>query len=390
MPSLVLIGPAHPLRGGLATFDERLAREFIKQGWKVEIYTFSLQYPEFLFPGKTQYSDSQTPVDLDIKVCINSINPLNWMAIGNEIKNKKPDLVITRYWIPFMSPCLGTILRQIRRNHHTQTVCLVDNIIPHEKRMGDKFLTRYFVSVPDHFVCMSETVLDELKSFRSNPSVLLLDHPLYDVFGEAIPQNLARTKLNLPQDAKILMFFGFIRKYKGLDLLLEAMSLDTIKKESFILLIAGEFYEDSKPYLQIIQKHQLEHRISLHTYFIPDHQVKYFFCACDGVIQPYRSASQSGVTPLAYHFEKPSIVTRVGSLARLVPEGKAGIVCEPTAESIAIAIKKYLYSDWTTMQQYLHEEKSKLSWQHFVCQIENLTQIITDGKSYSPPHPTIS
>jgi len=375
MPSLILIGPAHPLRGGLATFDERLAREFNAEGWQVEIYTFSLQYPGLLFPGKTQFSDAPAPSDLSIKVCINSIDPLNWIQIGREIQRKKPDLVITRYWIPFMAPCLGTILRMIRRNQYSKLVCLVDNILPHEKRLGDRLLTKFFTKIPDVFICMSETVMDELKEFRPHANILLLDHPLYDVFGEAVSREKAREELNLPKEGIVLLFFGFIRKYKGLDLLLEALHSETLRHEKFHLLIAGEFYEDEKPYLEIIQKNQLESKVSVHSYFIPDHRVKYFFCACDGVVQPYRSASQSGVTPLAYYFEKPSIVTRVGSLARLVPDGKAGYVCEPDVPSLANSIRKFLLNDRTQFKEYIHQEKSKLSWKHFVRQIINNAQL---------------
>ena len=375
MPSLILIGPAHPLRGGLATFDERLAREFIAEGWQVEIYTFSLQYPGLLFPGKTQFSDAPAPSDLSIKVCINSIHPLNWIRIGREIQQKKPDLVITRYWIPFMAPCLGTILRIIKRNQYSKLVCLVDNILPHEKRLGDRLLTNYFTKIPDVFICMSETVMDELKEFRPHANTLLLDHPLYDVFGEAVSRENAREELNLPREEIVLLFFGFIRKYKGLDLLLEAFHSETLRHEKFHLLIAGEFYEDEKPYLEFIQKNQLESKVSVHSYFIPDQRVKYFFCACDGVVQPYRSASQSGVTPLAYYFEKPSIVTRVGSLARLVPDGKAGYVCEPDVPSLANSIRKFLLNDRTQFKEYIHQEKSKLSWKHFVRQIINNAQL---------------
>ena len=375
MPSLILIGPAHPLRGGVATFDERVAREFIAEGWQVEIYTFSLQYPGLLFPGKTQYSDAPAPSDLVIKVCINSIHPLNWIRIGREIQRKKPDLVITRYWIPFMAPCLGTILRMIKRNQYSKLVCLVDNILPHEKRFGDRLLTQFFTKIPDVFVCMSETVMEELKEFRPHANALLLDHPLYDVFGEAVSREKAREELHLPREGIVLLFFGFIRKYKGLDLLLEAMHSETLRHENFHLLIAGEFYEDEKPYLEFIQKNQLESRVSVHSYFIPDQRVKYFFCACDGVVQPYRSASQSGVTPLAYYFEKPSIVTRVGSLARLVPDGKAGYVCEPDVPSLANSIRKFLHNDRTQFKEYIHQEKSKLSWKHFVQQIINNAQL---------------
>lgn len=372
MPKIIIIGPAHPLRGGLATFDERLAREFQNISWEVEIYTFSLQYPNFLFPGKTQYCNTPKPNDLHIHVSINSINPFNWFRIGNEIKSKNADLVLTRYWIPFMAPCLGTLLRIIRGNHKSKLICLVDNVIPHEKRIGDQLLTRYFVSVPEWFVCMSESVETELKSFRPNVQSLLIDHPLYDVFGPIISKAEARKKLNIPVDEKVILFFGFIRKYKGLDLLLEAMSVHMSDLHNTSLLIAGEFYDPKSGYDELIDQFQLSNHIRMHSDFIPDEEVKYYFCACDLVVQPYRSASQSGVTPLAYYFEKPMIVTNVGALPRLVPEGKAGFVCEPNPESIGKSIQRFFTLDPTIFQAFLNIEKQKLSWSNFAGQIAGL------------------
>jgi glycosyltransferase involved in cell wall biosynthesis len=362
--NIILLGPAHPLRGGLASFNERLAREAQHQGHNVGIYTFSLQYPGFLFPGTTQYSSEPAPANLNIQVVINAVNPLNWIRIGNRLKKQKPDIIIVRYWLPFMGPCLGTILRIVKKNNHTKIVCIADNIIPHEKRAGDHAFTKYFIKPIDAFITMSEKVLADLRTFSTTKPATHIAHPLYDNFGEKISQSAARAHLKLPADQPIALFFGFIRKYKGLDMLLEAMQLLQKKTntQSIKLLIAGEFYEDRKPYDEQIKQLGIEKNLILHTEFIADSEVKYYLCAADVVIQPYRNATQSGVTPLSYHFEIPMIVTNVGGLPALVPDGKAGLVCEPNAAAIAEAIEKYFNMGSTTFIPGLQEEKKKYSW----------------------------
>ena len=224
MTKVIIIGPGHPLRGGLATFNQRLAKEFIDESHDCSLYSFSLQYPQFLFPGKTQYSDEPAPENLTIHAVINSINPFNWIKIGNRLKKEKADIIIVRFWLPFMGPALGTILRRVRKNKHTKIICIADNIIPHEKRIGDKLFTKYFLKSCDAFITMSEKVMSDLRLFQKEKPAILVSHPLYDNFGEIISKEEARRKLNLNQEEKIILFFGFIRKYKGLDLLYEAMA----------------------------------------------------------------------------------------------------------------------------------------------------------------------
>ena len=362
--NIIIIGPAHPLRGGLASYDERLAKEFQQQGNQVSIYTFSLQYPGFLFPGTTQYSSEPAPANLSIKVCINSVNPLNWLNVGNELKKLKPDLIVVRYWLPFMGPCLGTILRRAKKNHHTKVVCIADNIIPHEKRPGDIPFTKYFVKPVDAFITMSEKVLKDLPQFAAGKPARFVPHPLYDNFGERISKEAARKRLKIGEDEKVLLFFGFIRNYKGLDILLDAMKLLSVKPQTLNikLLIAGEFYEGSKAYDEQIKQLGIADSLILRTDFIPDSEVKYYLCAADVVVQPYRNATQSGVTPLAYHFEVPMIVTNVGGLPSLVPDGKVGLVAEPNAESIAAKIIEYFDKGADAFLPYLKEEKKKYSW----------------------------
>lgn len=369
--SVVIIGPAYPLRGGLATFNERLAKQFMQEGLNTSIYTFSLQYPGFLFPGTTQYSDASAPADLDIKIRINSMLPTNWVSVSMELKKRKPDLIVVRYWLPVMGPALGTILRIVKRNRHTKVVCIADNIIPHEKRFGDKPFTNYFIKPVDKFIVMSDRVMADLKKFDDAKPAVQVRHPLYDNFGENISKEAAREKLHIPAGEKVMLFFGFIRKYKGLDILFDAMKILQDKGSNIKLIVAGEFYEDKKPFEEQIENLRIANSLFLHTDFISDSEVKNFFCAADMVIQPYRNATQSGVTPLAYHFEVPMVVTNVGGLPDMVPDGKVGLVAEPNADSLAETIVRYFEKGESFFKPGLIEEKKKFSW-------EKLTAAITD------------
>lgn len=369
--NVIIIGPGHPLRGGLATFNQRLCKQFIDEGNECCIYSFSLQYPSFLFPGTTQYSTEPPPAGMEIYSIINSIHPMNWWQVGNALKRIRPDIIVVRYWLPFMGPALGTVLRRVKKNNHTRIVAITDNVIPHEKRPGDVAFTRYFLKSCDAFVTMSEKVLNDLRRFEATKPARQVMHPLYDNFGEPVSKTEARKKLGIDDNARIILFFGFIRKYKGLDLLLEAMPL---ADPSIRLLVAGEFYEDAKPYQEQIKKLNLQDKLILRTDFIPDSEVKYYLCAADAVIQPYRSATQSGVTPLAYHFEKPMIVTNVGSLPSLVPHEKVGLVCEPEPASLAAAINHYFELGEQHFIPHLRSEKEKYSWHNLVHAIEELAE----------------
>ena len=271
-----------------------------------------------------------------------------------------------------MAPALGTILRIIKKNKHTKIICVADNIIPHEKRKGDKPFTKYFLKGCDAFIIMSEKVLQDLRLFEKEKPAILIPHPLYDNFGDPIEKSEARKHLRLDRDEKIILFFGFIRKYKGLDLLLHVMKDERIKKENIKLLIAGEFYENEKHYLEFIRHNDLQNSVILKTNFIADSEVKYYLCAADCIVQPYRSATQSGVTPLAYHFERPMIVTNVGGLPSLVPHNKSGLVCEPNSTSIADAILQFYQLGESYFIPHLREEKKKYSWKNFVGAIVEL------------------
>jgi glycosyltransferase involved in cell wall biosynthesis len=370
--SIIIIGPGHPLRGGLATFNQRLCKQFLDERNECCIYSFSLQYPSFLFPGTTQYSTEPPPADMEIYSIINSVHPFNWYQVGNALRRIRPDIIVVRYWLPFMGPALGTILRRVKKNNHTRVIAITDNVIPHEKRPGDEAFTRYFLKTCDGFITMSEKVMNDLRKFETTKPAKQVLHPLYDNFGEPIPTAEARKHLGLDVNDRIILFFGFIRKYKGLDILLDAMKSVT----GIRLLVAGEFYEDAKPYQEQIKSLGIEDKLILRTDFIPDSEVKYYLCAADAVIQPYRNATQSGVTPLAYHFEKPMIVTNVGSLPTLVPHEQVGLVCEPEPASLAAAIHRYFELGEQHFMAHLRTEKEKYSWHNLVSAIEQLAQEI--------------
>lgn len=371
---IIIIGSAYPLRGGgIATFNERLAKEFIDKGFDTTIYTFSYQYPSFLFPGKTQYSSEPAPENIPIKIKINSINPFNWISVGNELKKIKPDIIVVRYWLPFMGPCFGTILRRVKKNNHTKIICIADNVIPHEKRPADTILTKYFIKPIDGFITMSQKVFDDLKRFAKDKPAQLVPHPLYDNFGEIVTKEEARKKLNINVKDKVILFFGFIRRYKGLDILLNAFKILTSNNSigHYKLLIAGEFYDDKKNYEELLNDPDIKDNLILCTHFISNSDVKYYLGSADCVVQPYRSATQSGVTPLAYHFEKPMIVTNVGGLPSLVPDKKAGLIAEPNAENIAAKIKEFFELGEEYFLPGLREEKKKYSWENMVKAILN-------------------
>lgn len=371
--SIVILAPAYPLRGGIASSSERLAYEFINQGHKVIIYTFSLQYPNILFPGKTQFSEDPPPAGLDIKVKVNSINPLNWWSVGKEIQNLRPDFIITRFWLPFMSPSLGTILRQAKKNKHSKVIAIIDNIIPHEKRPGDYSLSKYFVGSVDGFVVMSKSVGTELRQFTKEKPITYVPHPVYDNYGEPITKKEACAHLELSDEERYIMFFGFIRAYKGLDLLIKAMADPRIREEKVKLIIAGEYYADKEKYEALMEEEGVKDLLILKTDFIPNPEVRYYFCAADLVVQPYKSATQSGISQLAYHFEKPMVATRVGGLPEIIADKVSGYIVDIDPTAIADAIIDFYKNNRTEkMTAAVVKEKARFSWEHMVEEIFKL------------------
>lgn len=375
--STVILGPAYPLRGGIANLNEALCDNLIKSGVKTEIVSFSLQYPSFLFPGTTQYETSEIHHPFKITPIVNSINPLSWFKTIRYIKNLNPQLVIVRYWLPFMAPCLGYISRKLRKNN-IQIIAITDNVIPHEKRMGDKSLTKYFIKSCDAFVVMSEKVKQDIELFTKTKPVYFTPHPVYNIFGEIVERNKACDELKLDKTKKYILFFGFIRHYKGLDLLIEAMQY---VDESIHLLVAGEFYEDKKPYFDLIEKHHLSSRIHIADGYIPKENVKNYFSAADVVVQPYREATQSGVTQIAYSFNKPMIVTNVGGLAEIVTDGVSGFVTDTQPKSIADAISKFYNQNLKSkMEAGAADEKSKFGWAKMITRITELFHAVDSKK----------
>ncbi len=374
---LTILSTAFPYRGGIAAFTERLARAFQQSGDMVKISTFSLQYPNLLFPGKSQYSSSESPNDLDISREVNSINPFNWVRIGLRIKKQKPDALILKYWIPFLGPCLGTISRIVKRNNHTKVIVVIDNLIPHEKRFGDNIMNKYFVNSVDAFLAMSKSVYNDLNHFNPHKLKMLGVHPLYDNFGEIISKSEAKRVLNLDESINYMLFFGIIREYKGLDTLLKAFADKRLQNQNLKLIVAGEFYENEKPYYDLITKYNLSDSLVMHASFIADNDVVNYFCAADIIVQPYKHATQSGVTQIAYHFEKPMLVTDVGGLAEIVPHNKVGYVTSQEPLDIADAITDfYLNNKENDFISGIKDEKKKYSWEIMVLNIKNILESI--------------
>ena len=368
---VIIIGPAFPFRGGIANFNNALAKEYHNRGDQVIIYSFILQYPSFLFPGTTQYESGEAPKNLKIKTLINSINPFNWISVARKINNEHPDYVVIRYWLPFMAPCLGSIARLLSKK--IKIIAITDNVIPHEKRIGDTFLTRYFVKSCDAFLSLSASVMDDLSIFTDSKHKKFIPHPIYDIFGDVIPKEKALESLGLTIKDKHLLFFGFVRKYKGLDLMLQAMSDSRIINLGVKLIIAGEFYDDKVEYTDMISDLGIEKNIIMKSDFIPADKVKDYFCAADMITQTYRTATQSGVTQIAYSFNRPMLVTDVGGLAEIVPNNKVGYVTSQNPIAIADSIIDF-YKNNREEEFTLNtiKEKEKFSWKSFVDGVDEL------------------
>ncbi|MBR5963585.1 MAG: glycosyltransferase [Bacteroidaceae bacterium] len=376
---IIIVGPAWPYRGGIAAFSERLARQLVNEGNSVLLYTFTLQYPSFLFPGKTQFSDDPAPEGLTVYRRFSSVNPFSWLKAGREMRRQRPDVVVFAYWMSFMAPCFGTIASCLRRDKHICLVGLMHNMIPHEPNIMDKVFPGYFVNRMHGFLALSEAVTHDISRFdHKDKPKLFRPHPVYDHYGELLPKSEARQLLKLDEEGRYVLFFGFIRAYKGLDLLLEAMSDERLERLGVKLIVAGEFYEDEQPYREKISALHLDDRVLLSTQFIPNAEVNRYFSACDIVAQPYRTATQSGVTQIAFHFAKPMLVTDVGGLAEIVPNGKIGYVVPPEPAKIADGLADFYENDReTTFIENTKEEKKKYAWSNVT---EALYEIVRQTK----------
>ena len=367
---IAIVGPAHPYRGGLAAIMESMAREFQSRGYSVDILTFTLQYPSLLFPGKSQTVDTPAPADLNIRRRVSTINPFSWYSVGMELRKARPDIVLMKYWTPFMAPCFGSIARLARSNRHTKVICQIDNVEPHEHHITDKVFNRYYLNSVDGFIYMSEQVHSELTEYTSAPA-LFSPHPMFENFGERVEREVACKELTLDPNVRYAMFFGLIRDYKGLDTLLEAWA--KFRRAGHKLLIAGEFYAPREKYMALIERLGLENDIVLHDSFIPDDKVKHYFSVADCVVLPYKTATQSGVTQICYNFCTPVIVTNVGGLAEIVPDDRVGYVCEPTVDGVADALERIYDGD--TLKRFtenMTEERKRFSWSAMCDAIENV------------------
>lgn len=371
---VILVGPAYPYRGGLAAFNERLAESLQCAGYEVEIWTFTLQYPGFLFPGKTQLSTGSAPESLMIRRKLNSVNPFNWLKVGGQLRKANPDMVVFAYWMSFFAPCYGVVARRLRRG---KRIALVHNMIPHEKTLLDKLLPPFFVNSMDGFVALSESVLKDVSKFdKHQKPQAWTPHPIYDHFGSREPRETALDRLGLSKDYRYLLFFGLVRAYKGLDVLIEAFADERLAKYPLRLLVAGEFYEDKESYQESIRLHGLEDKVVVNDEFVPDDQVKDYFNAADIVVQPYKSATQSGVTQIAYHFEKPMLVTDVGGLKEIVPDQVVGYVTEVDPEKIASALVDFFENQrYDAFVQNIQVEKQKYSWSRMVNTLVSVSKL---------------
>lgn len=380
---IIILGTAHPFRGGLASYNERLAKQFKDEGYEVEIITFTTQYPNFLFPGKTQYSEEPAPKNIKITRMVSSINPFNWLKVGNYIKKQKPDILIFKYWLPFMGPCFGTIARLVKKNKHTKIITILDNVIPHEHRIGDKQFTSYFLKPIDAFISMSKSVEKDLKQFDSDKPRDFNPHPLFDNFGALISKSEAKSKLNLDNNTHYILFFGIIRDYKGLDLLLDAFNQFDYKKFNVKLLVAGEYYSNEEKYQAQIKELGLENDVIVVNQFINDSDVKNYFCASDMIAQPYKNATQSGVTQIAYHFEIPILVTNVGGLPEMVPHQKVGYVTPVDSTEIANALTDfYTNNREDEFKSNLKIEKQKYLWDKLTAKVIKLYKKIVNQQQH--------
>lgn len=361
---IVILGTAWPYRGGLAAFNERLAKQFVDEGHEVEVVTFTLQYPSFLFPGKTQYSSEVTPNRLKIVREMNSCNPLSWIKVGRRLKDAAPDLLISCYWMAFFAPCYGVIQRIVKRNGKTKCIGLVHNMIPHEPNILDKLLAPYYVKQTDGFVALSESVVHDIASLdKEQKPKTFSPHPVYDHYGEKMDRKDACVALGLDEEKRYVLFFGLVRAYKGLDLLLDAFAKVKYELKDLQLIVAGEFYEDEDKYFAQIEANGLKDRVVVKNEFVADGDLRKYFGVADLIVQPYRTATQSGVTQVAFHFEKPCLVTNVGGLGEIIHDGKMGYAVDPQVDAIANSMLDYYQNDrQEAFTKYLIKEKELYGW----------------------------
>lgn len=328
----------YPYRGGIAQFNAALYRAFEVLGHQQKAYTFTRQYPDFLFPGSSQFVNEHDNADpIPAERVLDTVNPLNWLSVASRIKKQSPDMLLTQLWMPFMGPAFGTVARRMHQD--CKKLCVVHNALPHESRPGDIAFTRYMLSAHDGLIAISDAVEHDLQSMHLGKPILRREHPIYTHFGNSVSKEDARTALGLPQDKQLLLFFGFIREYKGLMQLIEAMNA---LPESIHLVIAGEIYGSFESYDQKIKELGIEHRVHKHIRYVSDTETPLFFCSADACILPYVTATQSGIIAIAHHFETPVMATPVGGLPEALRHGKAGLLFKGVhSDDIALGIRDF-------------------------------------------------
>ena len=364
---IVLIGPFPPYRGGISMFNHSLSNQLAKDNDITRI-SFSRQYPNFLFPGKSEYDDFKDNGSLRI---IDSLNPFSWKSSANEIIKKQPSLIIFQIWNPFFAFCFSAIIKNIKKKCNAKIIFICNNILPHERFIGDYFLTKKLFKLADGFIVMSNDNEKLLAKIINEPKYLKLNHPNYDIFGKALSKETAKTALGISRK-RVILHFGLIRPYKGLDLLLNSIPLINDKVDDFIVLIAGESYEDSSQYKKIIEELDISNLVRMKLKFIPKNKVALYFSASDLVVLPYKSATQSGIIPIAYQFNKPVIVTNVGGLPEVVLDGKTGFICNPTKESIAKNIIKFYSKGFKEFSKNINKHKKYYNWEFFTKELMKL------------------
>jgi len=370
---IVIIGAAYPYRGGIAHSTALLYQALEKNFHQVLLFSFSRQYPTLFFPGKTQFESSKPLIPINVELILDSISPFSWFYVTKRIREINPDLIIFRYWMPFFAPAYACISRLVKLGRKTKILYICDNIIPHEPRYGDNFLTKIALSAVDYFLVMSRSVEQDLLSFKSDARHALVEHPVYIIFGDKLSKSEARKKIQIETTDPIILFFGYIRKYKGLHLLLEAFP-QILKKINVKLLIAGEFYDEKTNYLKQIENINSKDCIILKDNFIPDNEVGLYFSAADIVALPYISATQSGIVQIAYNYDRPVVATPVGGLPEVILQDKTGyVVSDISANSFAEGIVHMIkLKNEIDFEANIHEYKKRFSWDHMVETIENL------------------
>ena len=371
---IVLVGPFPPFRGGISDLNAALADHLSKRH-EIHAINFTTQYPKVLFPGKTQFKKGDSAQEVDSIRCLSSINPFSWRKTAYKIIDIDPDLVLFRFWLPFFAPAFSGVAKKIRKYSDATIMVICDNIIPHEERLLDTRLTKRFFGFIDSFIVLSKKVENELLSFIPEAKYKYSPHPIYSIFNNTLSKEQAKAELKLATK-KVLLFFGLIREYKGLDILINAMEKIKTELEDYTLLIVGECYENENKYTELIKKAGITDNVKCHYSFIPDNEVGKYFSAADVVVLPYKTASQSGIVQIAYHFDTPVIVSNVGGLPEIVDEGKTGYCVEPNSNAFAKAIKAFYENDnISEMNSNISEYKSQFSWDAMVKAIEKLVNV---------------